>query len=48
MFTWSDAWHNCVDDAIKNLGVVDVIVKIESLNEIVTDKVEFKEVNTNE
>lgn len=37
-FSWRDAWVACIDKAISELSDYEVIVKIESVNEIVTGK----------
>lgn len=35
-YSWHDAWLKCVDKAIADLSDCEVIVSIESVNEIVT------------
>ena len=35
ILTWSEAWHKCVDDAIRCLDRNEVIISIESTNDIV-------------
>ena len=35
-YSWRDAWVKCVDKAISGLSDCEVIVSIESVNEIVT------------
>lgn len=34
ILTWSEAWHKCIDDAIRALDSNEVIISIESLNDI--------------
>lgn len=34
-YTWSEAWHKCVNDAIEKLDRNEVIISIESTNDIV-------------
>lgn len=37
-YTWRDAWHACIDEAIKGVGDTEVISSIESTNNIVIIK----------
>ena len=34
-YTWSDAWHKVIDESIKGLSGCEVVVSIDSLNDIV-------------
>lgn len=33
--TWSEAWHRCIYETIKGLGRNEIVVSIESTNDIV-------------
>lgn len=35
-YSWRDAWVKCIDNAISELSDNEVVVSIESVNEIVT------------